>query len=353
MAPIQCEVCGSNSMTKRDGFFQCDYCKTKYTLPEMQKMLVSGTVSIQGNVSVRQADFSIRAGVLEQYNGTSGEVAIPESVSLIERKAFAGCRGLRSVKITGSVQRIEGGTRKKVRRATHNCYDGAFTGCENLRTVEIQPGVTVIEYDTFRDCPRLTTVRLPEGLTIIEEAAFDGCLSLKELLLPDGVTSIGSCAFRRCTSLTRLTIPGTVTEMGGHAFAYCDHLTDVILSENCPRLAHNLLMNATSLVNVTIPQGVAVIGEYAFANCLRLSQVTIPDSVTQIAPNAFQNCPSLQKVRIHGGLERLSEAFKFTPVGRPFLRADRIRRGVCTYCGDTIGGIFHKRCNACGRPKDY
>lgn len=42
-----CELCGSNDFTKDDdGFFVCDYCRTKYTPEQAQKMLVEGTVRV-------------------------------------------------------------------------------------------------------------------------------------------------------------------------------------------------------------------------------------------------------------------------------------------------------------------
>jgi hypothetical protein len=41
-----CELCGSNDFTKDGEMFVCDYCRTKYTVAEAQKMLVEGTVRV-------------------------------------------------------------------------------------------------------------------------------------------------------------------------------------------------------------------------------------------------------------------------------------------------------------------
>ncbi len=46
MKAFVCEMCGNNQLTKIDGFFQCDYCGTKYTLEEAKKLFVSGTVEV-------------------------------------------------------------------------------------------------------------------------------------------------------------------------------------------------------------------------------------------------------------------------------------------------------------------
>ena len=62
MKAIRCELCGDNHLIKKDGFFECESCGTKYTLEEAKKLFVSGTVSIEGDVKVTQTDFTIRAG---------------------------------------------------------------------------------------------------------------------------------------------------------------------------------------------------------------------------------------------------------------------------------------------------
>lgn len=50
MQAIKCELCGSNQLIKKDGYYQCEYCGTKYTLEEARKLIVSGTVEVvKGN----------------------------------------------------------------------------------------------------------------------------------------------------------------------------------------------------------------------------------------------------------------------------------------------------------------
>lgn len=50
MQAIKCELCGSNQLIKKDGYFQCEHCGTKYTLEEAKKLIVSGTVEVvKGN----------------------------------------------------------------------------------------------------------------------------------------------------------------------------------------------------------------------------------------------------------------------------------------------------------------
>lgn len=48
MKAIKCELCGSNDLKKIDGEYECQYCRTKYTLEEARKLMVEieGTVKI-------------------------------------------------------------------------------------------------------------------------------------------------------------------------------------------------------------------------------------------------------------------------------------------------------------------
>lgn len=142
------------------------------------------------------ADFVISGGVLTDYVGTGGAVAIPSSVTRIGEFAFEGCPGLTSVTIPSSVTRID---------------DGAFWRCSDLRSV------------TFSS-----------GLTAIGEGVFGWCTGLTEIDIPEGVKTIGAYSFYKCGSLTRVTIPSTVTFLGDCAFSGCAKLGTVHFNGNAP-----------------------------------------------------------------------------------------------------------------------
>ena len=52
MKQLVCEVCGSSDLIKQDGVFVCQACGCKYTLDEVRKMMVEGTVEVTGTVRV-------------------------------------------------------------------------------------------------------------------------------------------------------------------------------------------------------------------------------------------------------------------------------------------------------------
>lgn len=56
MKALTCEMCGSTNLIKQDGVFVCQSCGTKYSLEEAKKMMVEGTVDVQGTVKVDTSD---------------------------------------------------------------------------------------------------------------------------------------------------------------------------------------------------------------------------------------------------------------------------------------------------------
>lgn len=57
MKQLTCEMCGSTEIIKQDGFFVCQTCGTKYSAEEAKKMMVEGTVNVQGTVKVDNTAF--------------------------------------------------------------------------------------------------------------------------------------------------------------------------------------------------------------------------------------------------------------------------------------------------------
>ena len=165
MKAIRCELCGDNHLIKKDGVFECQSCGTQYTLEEARKLMVSGTVSIEGDVKVTQTDFTIRAGVLEKYNGSDINVIIPDNIVAIGANAFNGCIGMKSITIPESVFEIG---------------DYAFDGCKSLDRIVFPKRMTSLGMCSFKNCSSLKSIVIPEGITIIPADVLSGCKSMKE-----------------------------------------------------------------------------------------------------------------------------------------------------------------------------
>lgn len=56
MKQLKCEMCGSADLVKQDGVFVCQSCGTKYSVEDAKKMMVEGTVDVQGTVKVDSSE---------------------------------------------------------------------------------------------------------------------------------------------------------------------------------------------------------------------------------------------------------------------------------------------------------
>lgn len=56
MKQLTCEMCGGTDLIKQDGVFLCQNCGMKYSVEEAKKMMIDGTVDVQGTVKVDTSD---------------------------------------------------------------------------------------------------------------------------------------------------------------------------------------------------------------------------------------------------------------------------------------------------------
>lgn len=97
----------------------------------------------------------------------------------------------------------------------------AFAYCENLSSIVIPDGVTQIGMEAFRDCKGLTSITIPNSVTEIGHEAFQACESITSIIIPNSVTKIANGAFRFCTNLASVIIPNSVIDIDDYAFIYC------------------------------------------------------------------------------------------------------------------------------------
>ena len=57
MRQLTCEMCGGTDLVKDGGVFICQTCGCKYTVEEAKKMMIEGTVDVQGTVKVDNSAF--------------------------------------------------------------------------------------------------------------------------------------------------------------------------------------------------------------------------------------------------------------------------------------------------------
>ena len=140
---------------------------------------------------------------------TDSSYVIPESVSVIEKYAFASCKLLETITIPNQVTSIE---------------DNAFSSCYSLKSIKIPDNLMTISYGTFSGCKSLTTITIPDNVTEIGKCAFEYCESLQNISIANSVMVIGEYAFASCNSLKTIVIPNSVVLINKGAFSSCKSL---------------------------------------------------------------------------------------------------------------------------------
>lgn len=306
MNKLCCDICGGTLVMQPGGRTAvCDSCGMQYSVERVREKVqeIKGVVSVEGTVKVQNADFTIRGGVLERYNGNDVHVVIPDSVVKIGKGAFRECLGVRSITLPNNVIQIS---------------SKAFLGCRLLVEVNLSNTLEEIGEWAFYGCCALKQLNLPGTVKTIGDYAFYGCQSLAEVRFPDGLERIGNSAFGNCRALKYINLPETVKTIGNCTFEACPALCEIVISEKQKR---NLLAGRVwSIFAKRIDEDEYGNPEYSFEN----------------SGPWFKNY-----------LEELEEK------KQRYFQEMRRKEGKCQYCGGRFTGWFAKRCANCGKPKDY
>ena len=231
-------------------------------------------------------------------HGLTGEIVIPDSVTIIGTNAFFYCNNITSVVFGNNLSEIRSYSFAQCYSLEHisnfpesltKLDDGAFDRCGNLcDSVVIPPLVTTIGEHAFAGC-NIPSVVISEGVTTIERGAFSSC-PIGALHVPSTLVSIspennafGEGAFHNCSKLQSITV---------------DEANPIYDSrDNCNALietATNTLIKGCK--NTIIPNNISIIGPKAFFSINELNSITIPNSVERLETSAFAGCNSLTTI---------------------------------------------------------
>lgn len=196
------------------------------------------------------------------WPGAKGDIEIPESVTEISERAFAGASGLNSIKLPNSL---------------NNIGEYAFYNCSNLSSVKLPQNLTMINDGVFSSCSSLESIEIPESVTEIGENAFRGCSSLKNVTIPKNLTRIHVYAFEGCSSLSRVEILGNETNIGATVFWHCTNLSTIeVPVDHLYHISENGCLynkDQTRIISwpvakgeVKISEKVTYISDYAFSD---------------------------------------------------------------------------------------
>lgn len=236
-------------------------------------------------------DFSTASGdfgLAFQDNKHITNVALPEGVTSIAEKAFAGCTSLKSLKLPSTLTKV--GTQ-------------AFLGCISLESVEGLDMSIDLGVELFAYCSNLASLDFSSARGKLPERAFAAMSGLKSAVLPEGVTKIGGYAFYRCSSLARVEIPNTVTKIGNSVFAECESLEEVVVPATVDQMGYSIFYGCTGLRSASVPMLVTGM----FGNCPQLKEVKLTGEVKYIPQDTFYGCTSLESFTIPASVRMIDE----------------------------------------------
>lgn len=256
-------------------------------------------------------------GSMRDY-GSSSDGFYGSSSGSSSSKAGISSSDVRSVKLNPNITSIG---------------ENAFRNYKNLKKITLSENVTSIGADAFSGCDSLefntygnakyigseynpfyalicaesrsiAECEIHPDTKVIADEAFYLCDGLSSVNIPAGLTSVGEDAFNGCSSL-RFTKDGNATYLSANGNPYCV-LLRCVNSQSCridPRteiIANSAFYGCESLRSINVPGNVRSIGNEAFYNCKHLTDVTLHGKLKQINDSSFKNCSRLDKVTYFG-----------------------------------------------------
>lgn len=295
----------------KDAFKNCSTLHTirladgsEYELTGLSGQDETGAPSIVREIHAQVlGNFSISGTTLLRYRGSEERVVVPDGITVIGERAFAGNEAIDRVILPDSVEMIG---------------EEAFADCLVLQTIQFPEGVRHIGKSAFENCVKLIRAILPDSLISICPSVFNRCRVLNEVRFSARLEEIGELAFYGCEKLKGIVLPETVTVLGDMAFYRCLSLRDIVLPPSLKVIGRNVfthsgIRNAQVFCNpvscgtdvfsqcgkmrrLTFEDGVRYVGDKFAFQCEKLAAVILPDSIESIGKHAFEGSRFLKEL---------------------------------------------------------
>lgn len=240
------------------------------------------------------SNFYILGTTLVQYLGMEERVEVPEGITVIGERAFAGNEAIGRVILPESVKEIKEEAFEdclllqtielpEELRSIGKC---AFENCVKLLHIKLPNTITEIETSVFNRCQKLGEIAVGTGLREIKAFAFYGCHALKEFHFPEELQYIGDMAFYQCDSLKEVNIPKSIQELGNQVFTLSG-IKNLTIQGEIKKCGKSIVSYCKRLKQITFMEGVETIYDKFAFSCLKLNQVDLPTTINKIGTDVF------------------------------------------------------------------
>ncbi len=265
---------------------------TETKVPEMVRKLYQ---QVMGN-------FRLSGTILLKYLGLESRVVVPEGVTKIAERAFAGNEAIDRVILPESLEEIGAEAFKDCLllqtipfpEGLKKIGAGAFDNCVKLIRAHLPEGIQEVSARAFRHCVVLREVSFPDGCKEISESAFYGCVSLTKTVFPEGLMRIGELAFYRCSGLGEVRIPKQTEEVESLAFAESG-VKKVQIESSCIYFGMDVFSRCKRLKRMYLGEGVRHLPDKLAYGCAKLEQVVMPQQIPSAGRHVFEGTAFLQR----------------------------------------------------------
>lgn len=322
---------GESIQIEDDAFKNCTSLKTvrtsdgkEYTFAglnglmerEVPEMVYKLYQQVMGN-------FRLSGTILLKYLGLESRVVVPEGVTKIAERAFAGNEAIDRVILPESLEEIGA---------------EAFKDCLLLQTIPFPKELKKIGAGAFDNCVKLIRAHLPEKIQGVEERAFRHCVVLREVSFPDGCTEILESAFYGCESLIKVVFPESLIRIGELAFYRCSGLSEVRIPKRTEEV-ESLAFAESGVKKVQIESSGIYFGIDVFGGCKRLKRICLGDGVRHLPDKLAYGCIKLGQVMLTEQIQSVGRhAFFGTPFLERWTEDETKQKGRIFWDGQNLSG---------------
>lgn len=214
-------------------------------------------------------------------------VTIPESITKIGEKAFAGGYYDYDKSIMEEIIYNAKNAQSAAWSWTDSCFIDSGEKTEGGIKLIIGAQVECINKNIFNNTNISSVVFEGTNISKFENDAFVKC-SINKVEYPGTQRQWESIVFGNQNSSPCCT--------GGSLYISGTKITSVSIPEGTERIPDGVYSGCKDITTVTLPSTLKAIGAYCFYNCTGLSKITIPESVEEIYTSPFYGCKGLTEI---------------------------------------------------------